>query len=390
MRPQPLAAIAAIALLLLLPGCGGDDDSSSPDSRTVERTKVQVVEGLGKNGNFDPAAIYDQSGDGVVTVTSLYSGGGAAALGGRGNAGQGTGFVLDDRGHVLTNAHVITEGQAGSIKKAKEVFVQFADGNEVPAKIVGVDPNSDVGLVKVDPDGLKLVPLPLGRSAAVRVGEPVVAIGSPFGEEQSLSVGVVSATNRTIQALTDFQIGDAIQTDAAINRGNSGGPLLNAGGQVLGINSQIRSSSGGSEGVGFAVPIDTVRRSLAQLRADGEAKYGYVGVSSQALYPQLAEKLKLPVQQGALVAAVAKGGPADKAGIKGGGKEIRFQATIVRPGGDVITRVDGHRITRETDLSDLISRYRPDQSVTLEIYRGGKRRQVKLTLSERPNKLPSQ
>ena len=241
---------------------------------------------------------------------------------------------------MLTNAHVITEGQAGSIKKAKEVFVQFADGNEVPAKIVGVDPNSDVGLVKVDPDGLKLVPLPLGRSAAVRVGEPVVAIGSPFGEEQSLSVGVVSATNRTIQALTDFQIGDAIQTDAAINRGNSGGPLLNAGGQVLGINSQIRSSSGGSEGVGFAVPIDTVRRSLAQLRADGQARYGYVGVSSQALYPQLAEKLKLPVQQGALVAAVAKGGPADKAGIKGGGKEIRFQATIVRPGGDVITRVE--------------------------------------------------
>jgi S1-C subfamily serine protease len=389
MRVRPLAAVAVIALLLSSPGCGGGDDKSSPESSTVERTKVQVVEGLGKGGNFDPAAIYDQFGSGVVTVTSLFSGGGAAVLGGRGSAGQGTGFVLDDKGHVLTNAHVVTEGRADSLKRAKEVFVQFADGNEVPAKILGVDPNADVGLVKVDPGGLKMVPLKLGRSAAVRVGEPVVAIGSPFGEEQSLSVGVVSATNRTIEALTAFQIGDAIQTDAAINRGNSGGPLMNAGGQVIGINSQIRSSSGGSEGVGFAVPIDTVRRSLTQLRANGEAKYGYVGVSSQGLYPQLAKKLKLPVEQGALVATVAKGGPADKAGIKGGGKEIRFQATLVRPGGDVITRVNGRRITRETDLSDLISRYRPGESVTLELYRSGQRRQLKLTLGERPNKLPS-
>jgi S1-C subfamily serine protease len=384
------AAVTSMALLIALPGCGGgDDNGDSSQSSTVERTKVQVVEGLGKNGNFDPAAIFDHFGRGVVTVTSLYSDGGTAALSARGSAGQGTGFVLDDEGHVLTNAHVVTEGQGSSLERAKQVFVQFPDGNEVPAKILGVDPNSDVGLIKVDPSGLELVPLKLGRSATVRVGEPVAAIGSPFGEEQSLSVGVVSATNRTIEALTDFQIGDAIQTDAAINRGNSGGPLMNAGGDVIGINSQIRSSSGGSEGVGFAVPIDTVRRSLAQLRSDGEAKYGYVGVSSQSLYPQLARKLDLPIEQGALVASVAKGGPADKAGIKGGGKEIRFQATLVRPGGDVITRVNGRKVTRENDLSDLIARHRPGESVTLEIYREGERRELKLTLGERPDKLPS-
>jgi 2-alkenal reductase len=385
------AALTFIALLIALPGCGGGDDNgdSSSQPSTVERTKVRVVEGLGKNGNFDPAAIFAQFGKGVVTVTSLYSDGGTAALSGRGAAGQGTGFVIDDEGHVLTNAHVVTEGQGSSLKRAKEVFVQFPDGNEVPAKILGVDPNSDVGLIKVDPSGLELVPLKLGHSAAVRVGEPVVAIGSPFGEEQSLSVGVVSATNRTIEALTDFQIGDAIQTDAAINRGNSGGPLMDAGGDVIGINSQIRSSSGGSEGVGFAVPVDTVRRSADQLRSDGEAKYGYVGVSSQSLYPQLARKLDLPIEQGALVASVAKGGPADKAGIKGGGKEIRFQATLVRPGGDVITRVNGRRVTRENDLSDLIARHQPGESVTLEIYREGERRELKLTLGERPDKLPS-
>jgi S1-C subfamily serine protease len=268
------------------------------------------------------------------------------------------------------------------------VFVQFADGNQVPAKIVGFDPNSDAGLIKIDSDGLKLVPLRLGHSASVRVGESVAAIGSPFGEEQSLTIGVVSATDRTIEALTDFQIGNAIQTDAAINRGNSGGPLLNARGEVIGINSQIRSSSGGSEGVGFAVPVDTVRRSLAQLRSSGEAHYGYIGISSQPLYPQLAKRLGIPVEHGALVADVVESGPADKAGIKGGGKEIRFQASLVKPGGDVVTKVNGVTITEHRDLGDLISRYRPHQVVKLEVYRGSDRRTVDVELGERPAKLP--
>jgi 2-alkenal reductase len=390
-----LRRTATIALIAGTPvaafGCGGDgDDESSDGTRTVERTKVEVVEGLGRKGSFNPAAIYDKYSNGVVTVTSLF--GDSENLedlfDGDGQAGQGSGFVLDDNGHVVTNAHVVTQGQGKNIDKAQQVYVQFADGNQVSAKVVGFDPNSDVGLLKVDPEGLELVPLALAGSGDVSVGEPVAAIGSPFGEEQSLSVGVVSATDRTIEALTEFQISDAIQTDAAVNRGNSGGPLLNASGQVIGINSQIRSSGGGNEGVGFAVSVRTMRRSLEQLRSTGKARYGFVGISSQALYPQLARRLDLPVKEGALVADVVEDGPADKAGIKGGGKEIRFQTTLVKPGGDVITKVNGRRVTRRHDLGELVGRYRPGEVVTLEVYRRDERRIVRVELRDRPDNLP--
>jgi S1-C subfamily serine protease len=383
-------AVPATVLALLVAGCGGGDDSGSNGTRTVETTKVQVVEGTGANGKFDAAGIFSRLSNGVVTVVSLFGSGDdlQAVLSGEGSAGQGSGFVLDDNGYIATNGHVITQGMGKNIKKAREVFVRFADGNQVPAKIIGYDANADVGLIKVDPGGLKLVPLKLGRSAAVRVGEPVAAIGSPFGEEQSLSVGVISATDRTIEALTDFQIGNALQTDAAINRGNSGGPLLDAKGEVIGINSQIRSASGGSEGVGFAVPSDTVKRSVGQLREDGKVRYAYLGVSSQPLYPQLARRLKLPITRGALVAEAVKGGPADKAGIKGGGKEIRFQITPVRLGGDVITKVNGNPVTPRNDIADLIAGLHPGDTVTLDVYRGKAHRTVQVKLTERPSDLP--
>ncbi len=386
MRGLALVVSAALVLGAVAGGCGGDDEPSGP--RTVEKTKVQVIEGSGPRPNFDPAGVYQRFSNGVVTVTSLFKSGDTGVLiGGEEAAGQGAGFVLDGDGHVVTNAHVITEGRGDDIKPARDVFVRFSDGNQVGADVVGYDANSDIGLLKIDPKGLDLVPLKLGRSSGVRVGEFVVAIGSPFGEEQSLSVGVVSATNRTIEALTEFQIGDAIQTDAAINRGNSGGPLMNAGGDVIGINSQIRSSSGGSEGVGYAVPADTVRRSVAQLRASGEAHYGYIGVSSQPLYPQLAKRLDLPVDHGALIAEVVKNGPAAKAGLKGGGKETRFQSTLVRPGGDLIAKVNGRRITQEHDLSELIANFKPGDTVTLDVYRGQDRRSVEVKLGERPSHL---
>jgi S1-C subfamily serine protease len=383
-----IALIGIVVAAVVVAGCGGDEEQVQTQTSTLERTKVEIVEAAGEQRKFDATVIYKRFAPGVVTVTSLFGSGDADILAGRGDAGQGAGFVLDARGHVATNAHVITEGQGKNIKKAREVFVQFGDGNQVPARIVGFDPNSDVGLLEIDPKGLRLVPLRFARSSRVRVGEPVAAIGSPFGEAQSLSVGVVSATNRSIEALTDFQIGDAIQTDAAINRGNSGGPLLDSSGAVIGINSQIRSSSGGSEGVGFAVPSDTVRRSIEQLRANGEVAYGYIGVSAQALYPQLARRLDLPVEEGALVAEVVEDGPADRAGIKGGGKEIRFQATLVKPGGDVITKIGGRRFTRERDLSELIARYRPGDRIRLEVYRGNDRREVQIELGERPSNIP--
>ena len=259
----------------------------------------------------------------------------------------------------------------------------------MPAKVVGFDPNADVALLKVDPKDLDLVPLKLGRTSDVRVGEPVAAIGSPFGEKQSLSVGVVSALKRTIQALTDFSISDAIQTDAAINKGNSGGPLLNADGKVIGINSQIESSGGGGEGVGFAVSIDTIKNSLAQLRENGKAGYGYVGVSTQNVYPQLADKFKLPVKRGALIASVVDGAPGEKAGIKGGGKEQRFQATLVKPGGDLVVAINGKKVSSADDFSAQIARLRPGQTATLTLYRDGAKKTVKVKLGERPSEVPN-
>jgi S1-C subfamily serine protease len=385
------SALAALLATAAVAGCGGSDgDGDGGPSSTVERTRVQVVEGLGGKNGFNPAAIYDRLSPGVVTITSLFGKQSLQdLLGGEGTAGQGSGFVLDGDGYIATNAHVVTNGTGAKVTRAREVFVQFADGNQVDGKIVGFDPNADVGVVKVDPKGLDLVPLALGHTRDVKVGEPVAAIGSPFGEQGSLSVGVVSATNRNIEALTDFSISDAIQTDAAINRGNSGGPLLDEHGRVIGINSQIRSSGGGSVGVGFAVSVDDVRNSIRQIRSGGEAHYAYIGISSQRLYPQLARKLGVPVNEGAVVAEVVKDGPAAKAGIKGGGKEIRFQATLVRVGGDVVTKVNGRRVTRENDFSELITRFQPGDRVDLELYRGDQQRTATVTLGERPDKVPA-
>ncbi|HYH57717.1 MAG TPA: trypsin-like peptidase domain-containing protein [Thermoleophilaceae bacterium] len=385
----PLAALLC-ALAAVGGGCSiGEDEDDAPEptsggSERVETTRVQVVEGLGDNGGFDPTAIYDRLGPGVVTVISLFDGGGG--LLGEQEGGLGSGFVLDGEGFIATNAHVVTNGQA--LSRARQVFVQFGDGNRVPARIVGTDPNADVALLKIEPRGLDLTPLDLGDLDDLKVGDPVAAIGSPFGEEQSLSVGVVSALDRDIQSLTDFGIGDAIQTDAAINRGNSGGPLLDEHGRVVGINAQIRTETGEGAGVGFAVPVDTVQRSLDQLREDGEAEYGYLGVSTQALYPQLAEKLGHDVEIGALVDEVVEDSPADEAGLTAGDERIDFQGqTDIAADGDVIVSVNGERITSTADLADLVSLLQPGDTVELGVIRGGDRRTIEVELGERPRDL---
>jgi S1-C subfamily serine protease len=268
------------------------------------------------------------------------------------------------------------------------VYVDFADGNRVPARIVGVDPNADVALLKIDPKGLSLTPLELGALEHLAVGDPVAAIGSPFGEEQSLSVGVISALDRNIASLTDFGIGDAIQTDAAINRGNSGGPLLDGHGQVIGINAQIKTETGEGAGVGFAVPVDAVKLSLELLREDGEADYGYLGVSTQELYPQLAERLGLDVDVGALVSEVVDDSPADDAGLTEGDRLIDFQGqTDIAADGDVIVAVNGDDLTRTADLADLVSLLDPGERVELGILRDGERRTVEVELGERPRRV---
>jgi 2-alkenal reductase len=373
-RPAAPLAAAALALALLLGGCGGGGDGSSGGGVRGTKTTTQVVVEAAENG-FDAARVYREASPSVVTIRSIFAGGGA----------EGSGFVLDTSGRIVTNAHVVTEGEGGERVKAKAVFVEFPNRNVLPARIVGFDPFADVALLEVKPGGFALHPLKLGDDGELVVGQPVAAIGSPFGEQHSLSVGIVSATNRSVGSLTQFQIEGAIQTDAAINPGNSGGPLLDAGARVIGINQQIETNSGANDGVGFAVPISAVKRSLAQLQKDGTAEYAYIGVSTQPLYPQLARKLGLDARFGGLIAEVVPGGPADEAGLKGGDEKLTFQGVPYEVGGDTILAVDGRRVVRPEDLARYISAFPPGHEVTLEIlHAGGGTDRVSVTLGKRP------
>ncbi len=373
------AALALLACLALLAGCGageeGGETATNASAPPQGRDQApQVIVQTAAPG-FDAAEVYREAAPGVVTIHSVFDEG----------AGEGSGFVLGEDGEVVTNAHVITDEFSGPRKPAKEVFVEFADRNIVEAEIVGFDPFSDVGLLKIDPEGLDLRPLELGSDGDVEVGQPVVAIGSPFGEQHSLSSGIVSATDRSVKSLTQFQIEGAIQTDASINPGNSGGPLLDAGARVIGINQQIQTNSGANDGVGFAVPVSAVKRSIAQLAEDGSVEYAYIGVSSQALYPQLAEKLNLDTTFGGLLADVVPGGPAERAGLEGGDDKLRFQAGEYRTGGDVILRVDGRKIVEPDDLSTLVAFHEPGETVTLVVLHNGERERVEVTLDKRPD-----
>jgi S1-C subfamily serine protease len=373
--------LLATLLALLVAGCGfgGDDDPAEKQT-----TRVEVIRSDGDGDGFDPEAIYKGEAPGVVTVVSLFGSDTLADLDDA-SGGVGSGFVLSGDGEIATNAHVVTTGNVPDLREARTIYVEFADGNQVEAELRGYDPESDIALLKVDPKGLTLRPLPLGRSSEVEVGTPVAAIGSPFSERQSLSVGVVSAVDRSITGLTGFQISGAIQTDAAINPGNSGGPLVDAGGKVIGINQQIKTNSGGGEGVGFAVPVDVARRALAQLREDGKVEYAYLGVETVAIYPQLRERFDLPVAEGAWVQDVVDGGPADKAGIRGGAeRETVFQVRSYRSGGDVITRIGGRPVDHPDDLSLAVALLDPGSTVALEAWRDGERRDVRITLGDRP------
>ena len=383
-RHAGAALAAGLVVAIVAAGCGGSNETTvSPVTVSEPGADRVVVEASG--GAFNPAGIYKDSAPGVVTVISTFDES-SSIFGGGG--GQGSGFVVSNDGEILTNAHVVTSGGrsngGGQPQPASKVYVEFQDRNRVEAEIVGFDVDADVALIKVDPDGLDLHPLKLSDRKAFAVGEPVAAIGSPFGAEQSLSVGVISATDRTVQSLSQFAIDNAIQTDASINPGNSGGPLLDSNGEVIGINQQILSASGGNEGVGFAIPIGAARYSLGQLRDDGNVDYAFIGLTSQALWPQLADELNLGVDNGALVGDVVSGGPADDAGLQGGDHETTFQGSDIKVGGDVIVSVDGTPIVGESDLSELIARHHPGDTVTLEVVRDGERSQVQVELSARP------
>ena len=348
-------------------------------------TPVIVAKPIAGNG-FQPAQIFARRAAGVVTIVSYFDGSTAGGTA----AGQGSGFVVSSTGNVLTSAHVVTTaGQGGGqAKRAHTIYVQFSDGDRVPARIVGYDLFDDVAVIRVDPKLHLLRPVPLGNSARVVVGEPVAAIGSPFGNADSLSVGVVSAIRRSIPSLTTrYDLIDAIQTDAPINHGNSGGPLFDAHGRVIGINAQIRSSGGSSgfEGVGFAVPIDSARRSLDQIVQTGSVRYAYIGIETEDLTPSIAKRFGYSTHRGALIDTVLPNTAAADAGLKAGTQIEGFRGLGVHVGGDAIVAIDGVPVADSEDVVRIVAtRLYPGEVARVSLVRGRTHRVVNVRLGERP------
>jgi S1-C subfamily serine protease len=291
----------------------------------------------------------------------------------------GSGFVIDKAGHIVTNYHVV--------QGARSVRVSFSDNESLKARIVGVDPSTDVAVLKVDASSRALTPLPLGNSDDVRVGDSVVAIGNPFGLDRTVTSGIVSALQRPIQAPNGFTIDHVIQTDAALNHGNSGGPLINAQGNVIGVNSQIETGSTGAQGnvgVGFAVPINTVKSVVAQLIRNGRVEHAFLGVSAKAITPQLSQIFRLPVTHGLLVQAVVHATAAAKAGLRAGRMPVVVAGESYRLGGDVIVRADGAAVGSLDRLRDTVAAMRPGETLQLEIYRGAKKLTLNVKLGRQP------
>ena len=324
--------------------------------------------------------IYVQSGPGVVQVTSTSVVGNDPFFGSQPRQSLGSGFVIDKSGRIVTNFHVIDGAQ--------EVEVNFSGDDRVPARVVGSDPSTDLAVLEIDAQARALTPLPLGNSDAVRVGDSVVAIGNPFGLERTVTAGIVSALQREITAPNGYTIDKVIQTDAPINHGNSGGPLLNPEGAVIGVNSQIEASTGGGNvGIGFAVPINTVKEVVSQILETGRVEHAYLGVRMQEIDENLAETFRLPVDSGILIVDVVDGSPADKAGLQGGDQQVIVGGTSYVLGGDIVTAADGQSVATPDDLRRLIMEKEPGETMTLEVNRGDRgesERTVSVTLGRQP------
>lgn len=292
--------------------------------------------------------------------------------------GAGSGFIIDKRGYILTNFHVVQEAQS--------IEVVLGDQSRYPAKFIGADQRNDVALLKIEPNGKNLATLPLGDSGNLQVGQKVLAIGNPFGFQSTLTTGVVSALGRTVQTSENTYIDEAIQTDAAINRGNSGGPLINSHGQVIGINSAIYTPSGTTAGIGFAIPINTAKSIANDLITDGRVHRAFLGVETLPVGGYLSQALDLPVQEGLLVQSVTRGGPAAAAGIKGGDQVAQAGMRRINIGGDVITSIDGQPVSNQFDVNKILNRKRPGDTVPITLYRGGKKMDLQIKLAERTTK----
>jgi len=288
--------------------------------------------------------------------------------------GAGSGFVIDPRGYILTNFHVVQGAQA--------ISVTLGDRSHYDAKFIGADERNDIALVKVDTKGRSLPALAMGDSDALQVGQRVLAIGNPFGFQSTLTTGVVSALGRTVQTSQSTSIDAAIQTDAAINQGNSGGPLLNSHGDVIGINSAIYTPSGTTAGIGFAIPINTAKQIAQDLISEGRVRRALMGIQAWALTPSLAEALNLPVNEGMLIERVTPGGPAERAGLRGGSREAVLGMRRILLGGDVVVGMDGRPIASQLDLNLVMNRKRPGDVVKVQFYRGGQKMEAQVTLSD--------
>ena len=389
-----LAGVAVTALVLVALMVVGVLPVKT-ETKTVVRTAgvtapaTSTVSMSSTGTALTPVEIYQKYSAGVVEVFSTFPASQSQSPFGQSSGpvqGLGSGFVVSADGHILTNAHVVENN--GQRATTVSVVFKTADGKDstkVPATIVGVDETSDVALLKIDPaKAPALLPLALGDSDAVQVGEPVVAIGNPLGYDFTVTSGIVSATDRNLQSPNGSVIPNGIQTDAAINEGNSGGPLINAAGEVIGINEQIASQSGGNQGLGFAVPINTAKSVVEQLKTSGKMTYAWLGIQGQTVTADVAGALGLKVDSGVLIAAVTKDSPAAKAGLKGGSQQTQLQGQTYVAGGDIITAIDGQAVGSMEDLIAVINQHKPGDTVTVTVLSGGSSKDVQVTLAERP------
>ena len=376
------AVVAVIGLIAIAAGVVKSDGGTTT---TVAAPLTAPIDAKGEDENANVVnQIYKADGDGVAFIEADIESSEAESFNPfgepqpEGGSATGSGFVIDSDGHVITNNHVV-EG-------ATSVSVKLGDSEKsYDAEVVGTDPATDIALLKVDAPADEFHPLRLGRSAELEVGDPVVAIGNPFGLDRTVTSGIVSALQRDIQAPNGFSISHVIQTDAAINPGNSGGPLINAEGAVIGINAQIATGGGsGNVGIGFAIPIDTLRANLAQLKETGEVEHAFIGISGGTVTPELAKALNLPVSQGVLVQTVVKDGPADKAGLQAGSTSATIDGEEVRLGGDIITEVDGEKVKTMEEMIEIVQGSKPGDELNLTILRGGDEKTADVTLGTQP------
>jgi putative serine protease PepD len=320
-------------------------------------------------------SIYSRVGPGVVNITSVVV---ERDFFSRPvpKEGAGSGAIIDTKGHILTNHHVI--------RNSDKLEVTLSDGSRWPARLVGSDPGNDLAVLKIEAPGKKLTVIPMGDSSQLEVGQKVLAIGNPFGLGQTLTTGIISSLARSIRSESGILINDVIQTDAAINPGNSGGPLLDSDGKIIGVNSAIISPTGASVGIGFAVPINTAKRILPDLISKGRVSYPWIGASVYPLIPEFSNYLGLIAERGAMIMEIVPNGPADKAGLKGGNRQVQVGNSLIIIGGDVITELNSAKVNSSDELIRMIRDHRPGDNIELKILRDVRFLRINVILGEKP------